>query len=894
MRFIALPLLLGVLASLLGFVTPARAAHPQILVTPADRDAVKAKLESAPWAKTAYAKLKDNVDHYVALTQTDPKFVSSRLMMNWDTHYITPLVEKSRSVGGEGHAPIPTPRFAGGRDWASDYGRPARLEDWKPYNDQNSKVYLRNNKTGQEGWVDPGLTGHTFEAANQQIMGYAADAAFVYWLTGDEKYARFASEILWTYMDGFSYTQPPKAVTPDPSMMRVIGPTTFEVIHENIVISIALAYDFLYPYLVQQGKDVMLIQNGLKRWAQRVTDGGGREGNWNLNQAMMIAYAGLALEDDSAYADHKGRPYYVNVVLNADLPAQKGLTLVIKEGFDPTTGLWPEAAGYGFGSAGQVIELASLMQSDPAGQAVLGAPLLSQGLINQGELLYPNGLSNGVGDTTNGRLNAGALENLIAYARKRGDAKLETQLASYLDREIASGNYDRSKRSDIYALTRFVAELPPAAAAPAASRSFFFPGLNILMQRNLAQDGDPRYSLAAALYGTNGGHVHQNGLAIELFGAGSILGADPGRGGSYWLPEHRNYYVEPVAHNTVVVNGVSTYDEYKDPKRAMTLESVEPASQSAALSPDIGYARASFSYAKPSAQQDRTLALIRTGPKSGFYWDVFRSRAANTAGEFNDYFYHDMGTLSAVSPPLTPSITLAQPGLLKGYSYFKNERSAASGDVKATWTFDVPGQPSMTLWMSGDVKRTVFAVDAPKNNAIRDSIPANVRDKPMPTLVVRQEGEAWDRPFVGIYEPFLNGENTIKSARAAHITGDAPSLAATVVEGNDYRVHLFQDVAPTAPRTAEGVTFQGEFGAVIERGGTTKELYLGDGKSLSAGGCVLQSADNIPVKACLRRDGNGWNYSADGAVKITLPGEKAKRLPAARNAPIGEIKPPKG
>ena len=75
-------------------------------------------------------------------------------------------------------------------------------------------------------WVEPGVTGRCIETMNTQIMGYAADAAYVYWLTGDEKYARFATEILWTYMSGFSYVTLPKPVTPGDKMMNVIGVTS--------------------------------------------------------------------------------------------------------------------------------------------------------------------------------------------------------------------------------------------------------------------------------------------------------------------------------------------------------------------------------------------------------------------------------------------------------------------------------------------------------------------------------------------------------------------------------------------------------------------------------------------------------------------------------------------
>ncbi|BCM94181.1 hypothetical protein IAD21_06084 [Abditibacteriota bacterium] len=852
------------LASSLIMSSLALADHPQILVTPADKVVIQSKIARVPWAKTGFTTLKARIDPLVEKTQTDPQFVTSRMLMNWDTHYTTTLVEKSRTVGGDGHALVATPRFEGARDWATDYSLPASIEDWKPNNDQGGKIYLLNKKTNQFEWVEPGNTGGVIRGAHQRILSLAADAAFVYWVTGDEKYAKFASDILWTFIEGFAATTAPQPVVPDKTMETNIGPTTFEVIHENVVISIALAYDFLEPYLERQGRDVKSIQSSLKRWAQRVTDGGYRDGNWNLNQAMMIGYAGLALEPNAAYPDGHGRDYYANIVLNADLPAQKGLTLVMKEGFDPATGLWPEAAGYGFGSSSQIIELASLLQNNPAGRAVLAQPLLVQGLINQGEMLHPNGLSNGVGDTTNTRMNVGAMENLLASAQALGDTTTASKIVPYLAREIAAGNYDRSSRSDIYSLVRFVGQLPSAVAAPSASRSFWFPGLNILMQRN---GNDPQTALSAALFGTNGGHIHRNGLAIELYGAGVIQGADPGRGGSYWLPEHSEYYVSPVAHNTVVVNGVSDYDEYHSPLKAMIVEAVEPASQQESLSPNVSFARASFAYEKPAAQQNRTLALIRTGANSGFYFDVFRSKSTDAIGEFNDYLYHNMGTLTSISTALAPSGMLSQAGLLKGYSYFKNEKSAPLVDkLKATFTLDLPDKPSMTLWMPHEAGRTLFAVDAPQNNTIRDSIAVSARDKPMPTLVVRQSGEAWQRPFVAVYEPSLNGASTIQNVRSARVEGDAPTLTATIVEGQGYRVHLMQAASPDIPRTAEGATFQGDFGAVIERNGQLEELYLGNGHLLSFGNWRLEALQN--VSASMRRTEAGWVYSASAPITI--------------------------
>jgi hypothetical protein len=783
---------------------------------------------------------------------------------------------------------VPTPRFGGARDWATKYQSPAKLEDLKPFNDNEGKVRLLNKETGSEEWADAGQTGRMFETVNEHIIQTAADAAFIYWLGGDERYADYASEILWTYMYGISFVQPPKFDPADPGAARIIGLTSFEVIHEDIVTPLALCYDFLYDFLRKQGKDVVLIQNQLKRMADRVIDGGGRVGNWNLNQARIIAFAGLALEDNGNYPDGKGRPYYIDTVLNCRLPAQTGLTHVIKEGSDLETAMWPEAPGYSFGTTADIVRTASLMSGDPAGQRVLADPILPRAITAQMDLIYPNGFATGLGDTVNPRLNTVAVELLLADARQRSDATLEDRLTAALRREISSGNYDRSANANLVALTKYIAELkqvPPATERE--SRAFFGKPLNVLIQRNDSAGG-PDYSLAAAMFGTAGGHVHANGLAIELYGAGLILGADPGRGSSYWQADHAEYYSQPPAHNTVIVNGKSTYRIGRG-QIAMNLEKIEPASCEPAFSPNIGFARAAFSYADPEAQQQRTLALVRTSDRSGFYFDVFRSRVQSEEGSFHDYLYHNIGQSLVICDSAGNLLALSgsdllgsQRGTLKGYDYFKNERSVDfAEDWRATFTAKLRSGPEhlMTLWMPGGIKRRVFALEAPANHAGREALPPEYMDIPMPTVLVRQQGDAWRQPFIAVYEPYLSADGpAITAVRAAKAEGENSSLAACVVEGRTkdggkdsvIKVLLAQDDRPGGLHRFEDCSFQGGFGVIMLRDGVISEVYLGHGQTLGDSRVFLTAANSAPISASLRRYEDGWRYSSSASVKAGM------------------------
>lgn len=870
-----------IFALVLCVASAARAEHPEVLVTPADREAMIAKIGQCEWAKAAYAALKARIDPYVEKCRSDPTWMSSRLAMNWRTHYQTPICRNSHWVGGSGTAPVATPRFAGARDWATNFSPPSDIADWKPYADDDGKVWLLDKQSGQCEWVDPGLTGRSLEAMNQRIMESAADAAFVYWISGDEKYAKYAADILWTYMYGFSFVTPPDLPPGDKSMAPIIGVTSFEVIHEDIVTPLSESYDFLHDYLVKQGRDVTIIQKGLKRFADRVIAGGSGQGNWNLNEARIIAYAGLPLEANDSYADQKGRPYYVDVVLNARLPNQTGITHVINEGYDPQTMLWPEAPGYGFGGTKDIVLIASLVGADPEGRKLLADPRLSRAILAQLALIYPNGFSVGVGDTTNTRINAMALELLIAAARQRGDHETEARLTPALLREMDSGGYNRDAQSNLVALTKYVGQLAPAAAGgDQQARTYFATPLNIIMQRNPA--ADPRYALAAALYGTAGGHVHANGMAIELYGAGLILGADPGRGVSYWQPDQANYYAQPPGHNTVIVDGCSTYPIGRG-QIALAPQALEPPFTEAGVSPNFGFVEAAFQYSKPAADQQRTLALVRTGPKSGFYFDVFRSRAHDTQGEFNDYLYHDIGKLqgildskgNALERPGSSDTFPTQSGLLKGYSYFKNVHWwDESGNIHAIFDSEVgeAAMPKMDMWMLGRADRRVFSAMGPPDHAGRGELPPGAEEKPMAVMIIRQNGDAWRQPFIAVYEPYLNSDGpAIRTVEAARGQASDSEVAACMVRIDDGRsICLMQDDQPTATRTVEGYTIQADFCGIVSGKSGIEQIYLGRGRAAGDERVSMSAQGDTPVSASLRRDGDRWCFSANAPVRARL------------------------
>lgn len=877
------------LAVILGFTSIAGAGlgqHPTILAKEDQKSKILEKIKGQPWAARCFQDLKSRVDPFLAKLEEDPGFLTSRLAMNWAYHYTTPIVSRERLVGGTGNAPIPTPRFAGARNWATDWVAPERIEDFRPFNDTNGLIYLYNVKAKKFDWVHSGDTGRTIEEINQRLMGVAQDSAFLYWLTGNERYAKLSSDLIWTYLSGFSHVLPPQVPASEPETQQIIGATSFEVIHEGIVEQIATAYDFVYGYMASHSPyDVKLVQAQIRRIVDRVVAGGFPTRNWNLHKARIISVGGLALEHNGAYEDGKGREYYLNIAIDARLPRQVGLSHVLKTEIDPVTALWPEAAGYAFGSIKNIVLTASILEQDPRGRELLQSPLLYRAVFSLPQLTYPNGRSNGVGDSANEAIDPITLELMLAAARDKADRISEGHFATLLRREIESRRYARGGSVDpLLALTRFVDDVPQGQSADAVTPTFYSDAINTLVMRNGTLDE----AIAASFYGTAGAHAHVNGLAIELFGAGQVIGPDPGAGQSYWEKDHTEYYGQLPAHNTVIPNGRASYSAGGSNGKPIRFTAIEPASGSTPLTSSTRYATAKFEYVSPiGASQQRTLALIRLDAEHAFFYDVFRSKTTQAdpdEAEYHDYLFHGIGQLVSATAgatsgalSLTPSNDLAAFDMLPGYRYFRDVRSAkltGSGAVQLGLSV-TNARPSIKLWLPDSGERKLYVANAPAVRAAR-ALPSNLSSAPSPTILLRRSGEAWTRPFVTIYEPFDAGKSkpAIQSAKALRVTGSTQGLSATQLLGNfggkAFSMTLLQDVDASGRAVAGGITFEGNFGTVLQRGNQVERLYLGQGRAIGTSAVRLTAVGAQSIDCAVWQEAGIWRYSSSGTARLVI------------------------
>ncbi len=870
--------------------------HPRIYGTDETKAALQAKIENNEWAASIYQSICDSVDPYVDRHADDPEWMVSRLQMHWKTKYAKTYVNGSHWSHGEGEAPVPTVRFAGERDWASEYIRP-KLEELQPYADDERGIWCRNgSKEGKPWeWAPYRDTGQMIESINANIVGLAEKAAFLYWYTGEEKYAQFAGDIAWTYILGMVHRSNPITFE-NHDKAQIIGLATFEVIHEGVSMSLAAAYDYLHDYWVAQGKDVRIAQDLFRRWSDRIIEGGGAEGNWNINQARHFVYMGLALEDDAAYADGKGRQYYIRQFTSESSAHQMGLHEVVPLAYDPDDGVWPEAPGYAFSVTDSILMLAQLIYNGTGEDVLEQFPIIVPAATVASQFLFPNGYMAGFGDTYHQQPYISSLELLLARFERQGNLEAARQIVPLIENQVELNGYRRERERSLLALTSYAARMPEGKSdTPLQTRTFYADSVNFLVQRNTA---DAENGLMVSLAGSRGGHMNANGMAMELYGKGMIIGPDSGRGPSYWTTSHGEYYARMASHNTVLVDGISDYSPIHH-KLAFDILHVEPQPGSYdALSDNYSFSETYFNEPKTDADQRRTLGIVRTSAERGYYIDIFRSRRKDGEDVKNEYIYHNVGQelqlYAAAGQPLplkaTDELGTAF-GDVVGYNYFEEKQSVRWGnDFVGRFSVDLKkGRDTcMGVWMKGESGRTLFSVKSPISRAVtKGSVPREVQQLPMPTLLVRQDGEAWTKPFVAVYEPFYKEEGSalkmIQALEPRQPAGDFVGLAVqTKTDGIQY---IFNNTDDEVKASVGDMVFIGNYGVISVGGQGIDRFYLGRGRALIKDGMGIDGRGEV-VSASLEKTDGGWYYSADKEIAVSIAGQKAVLPPAVR-APVG-------
>ena len=733
-------------------------------------------------------KLKAKIENVMSQVDKQPDWLYSRLQMFWKTNASDVFVngEAFAHPGGE-RAAEPTVKYNGTRGFESQYNRP-KLEDLVPYDDdeQGNVTYI-NKVTGKMEKTSPAKTGCNIAGVNRYIIGIARDAARIYAATGDMRYGQMAAKVFDVYMKGIAYRNVPIDLNHG-HQQTLVGMTTFEVIHEDVINELTQMYPLIKP-LVKD--DQAVIEAGFKKWAENIIANGVPHNNWDLFQADFIVKIALVLQDNQAYADGKGKQYYLDYIVNQNSIRQWSMNKLIDFGFDANSKTWYESPGYSTTVLSSICDFANMLDEKAGIDLFKQRPILTEAVKTSAEYLFPNRMIAGFGDTHPGYLNTGGIDQVLKYATRHKNKNLISEM-NLLKSAVAP----KAPLSEIEAYT---------------STLFYAPNVSWIAMRS---GMDKQHDLMASVNASFGNHQHANGISLELYGKGYVLGPDAGIGRNLYSGlDYQEYYSQMPAHNTVVVDGVSSYPvmmsqhAFKVVASYPEVSKEQPASKKLSEQKEkVSYATVSFIEPETQAQQLRTTAIVKTSAKGGYYIDVFRSKKKEGGDKTHDYFYHNLGqemkvmdAASGLSLDMKPTEELAfAGGHLYAYSYIYDKKSAEMQnsvktqfvtkilDDKVVEAMDGQREITMTMWMKKDENRTIFQALSPVNLEYErmPNQPYKVDEQPVLTFVARQKGEAWNHPFVCVYEPSSDTEPG-DIASVDYFTPSEPSAVGIIVKLKD-------------------------------------------------------------------------------------------------------------
>lgn len=869
--------------------------RPRLLTNPTEKESLLKQIQREKWATDVFEGIKSRVDGYVERATDQPDWLYSRLMMYWKSKATQVYINGGVYAGADGEAPIPTVRFGSTRGMSSPIKRP-RLEDIVPYMDDTKGVYFHN--TAKEGspleWAEQAnVSGSQIESVNEEIIRIGRDAAFLYWMTGEERYAKLAYDVFEIYMMGIYHRNEPKDLG-NGHAQTLVAMTTFEVIQERILPDLAEYYDFLHDYIKEKHTTkIGMFESAFKKWIDITIKHGVPHNNWNLHGDKFILPVAMVLEDNAAYEDGKGREYYIDYIFNQNSTRQWSIPKLMKYGYDFDNGVWNESPGYAQSVTSIFMDFIVHYDQTFHQNLLPYMPVMRKAVDVLPQYLFPNGQTSAFGDSYYGGLNTSSMYQMIRMAQKYDQVKDEEHYTRMY--KLFGGEQETEEgrpRSYPMQVSSFFGSNPLTLRKDVAkgnlsdyvTQTFYAPNVSWFVQRNKFED--PQNGMMISQYGSYGNHAHANGLAIELYGKGYVLGAESGIGSSYFEKPYLEYYSQFPAHNTVMVDGISKYPEMLS-NHPFDLQANYPASgQKEGYYDGITYSDAYFLEPESRSDQRRFLSIVSTGETSGYYVDIFRSKKQRQGDKFHDYFYHNLGLELAINDAKGNELNL-QPneemafagGHLFALDYMWDKRSTSTDeDYEAIWKMPRPDSNHvyMHLWMKGYPEREIFSIKAPPAKSFRGNggLPYNPSEVPYLTIAARQHGEAWNRPFVSVFEPYTADEGrSIDKIESFHVEDVSDDFVGLDVKSKSGQIDfIFSSLKEEKARYKDMVALATY--AVVSENGEDFTLFLGHGKLLQGKGFIIES--EVATNAVLKyRDGK---YYVHTEAPITIQKGKGKKI----------------
>ncbi|OHX64502.1 hypothetical protein [Flammeovirga pacifica] len=707
-----------------------------------------------------------------------------------------------------------------------------------------------------------------------KVTGLAANAGLLYYLSGKEEYAQLAADIIWHYGS--------ELATRTPQTTSICGYPFYDA--RTSYGQIAIAYDFIQPWLKASKRVVVnhkcdkfedyddkVMQKAILNMTDNVLQQYGRpdhHGKSISNHPVLTAPGALFLilcvEDD------KERDHLFNVFWEKGTSHQNSFKNTILPMFG-AQGIWPESTSYSF-MANVTMILNIIDRIKPEMNVYKDYKYILDGNFLFDNLRLPDGRFVSYGDTHRKNdgtealyrytLNLAERRNLTTYEQKAKVAlrqKYNQQGGFSTNVEIATFGYYTSFTKLLWGI-----DVPKQIETTIDFQkpTVVIEHAGVVLQRNYVKKNNEEFGLCGVIGGAHYVHSHVTGISMELYGEGYVMAPQAGLPTSVAqrrIPLHEHYFRLYAGNNTVVVNGSSHgLDEGSWKGKANVWQNrtvniaAEPSHLDDPISTNFSFATQHLEDEVNNAIQERTLSTIRTSPETAYYFDLFRSKSLDE-NKFHDYIYHNLGDKMTVmndnekkiptSPTDKYDNDIGDQVHSPGWKFFENTNSSAPIDKAVTVRYDLlKDKKYMHQFLPSGVTREYTTALAPASRDINEEY----LDKKTQVLVIRQQGEAWDRPFISVFEPSASKKSSIQSVTPLE---NGQSIVGVEVKSKVHGDTVTDFILCTDGSNFEynnpslGIYFKGRYGIVrvVEKNNGDKEttLYIGDGHSLSYGDRVV-------------------------------------------------------
>jgi hypothetical protein len=707
-----------------------------------------------------------------------------------------------------------------------------------------------------------------------KILTYASYAGMLYYLTGEEKYAQFAADILSYYIDELA----PRS----PETTTISGNSFYDP--RSTYGHFAIAYDFVFNFLkaaetkvYQKSSGTMVAFDNIK--AQKVVhniavnalqefDGADTHGRTISNHPVLrapgVLFSILNVEDDTE------RERLFNVFWEKGTKEQNSFKHTILPMFGEQ-GIWPEAVSYSFmPNITLVLNVVDRIKPEMNVTAthlnILEGNFLFDNLrlpdrrfVRYGDSHRDN---DGTGALYRYTLNLSTRRGYTEYAHKAKVALRQSYDAEGgYNPEVAVSTFDNYGG---FEQLLWGVDVPETVEGKIDFQkpTVIIKHAGVALQRNYVEKDNRDYGLCGIIGGAHYVHSHCTGITMELYGAGYVMAANAGLPKTLAQrkePEHTNYFWRHAGNNTMIVNGTThgsqtgawNSDSYLWQNTTVNV-AAEPKHLEDPVNPNFSFATQFLDDKVNNDQQQRTLSTIRTSETTGYYFDMFRSKSLST-NNFHDYIYHNLGdatniltmdgTNLSVSPTSRYQNDIGDSRQSPGWRFFEQTNVTEPTDEAIHIRFDlIETNTTMNMFAPAGVAREYTKALGPATREAR----GGYINKKTQIVAIRQQGEAWNRPYVHIFEPSKSTNASVKSVE--HLYDDDAIIGAKVSsEIGDKTVEDYILCLPDSESSvtlSNGISFSGRFAVVryeqdLEKALTT--LYVGEGDSLSFGDLILKT-----------------------------------------------------